>query len=160
MDTSVNETINHWMVKAHAVDGTAEGLWESAKMYFMWCEANPIYKDEMIKQTGAITSSICPRPFNLPALCLHCGVTPGYINDMSRNAKAGMLQLVAQKILQVIYAQNLEYAMVGIFNPVIAAKKLNLGVNDEQARVAATINIEVVKENMPALADSEFEKEI
>ena len=49
--------------------------------------------------------------------------------------------------------------MVGIFNPVIAAKKLNLGVNDEQTKVAASINIEVIKGNdIPGLADSEFEK--
>jgi len=154
-----SDTVNHWMVKAHAGDGSAEQLWESACAYFMWCEANPIYKDEMIKQTGDIVSAVMPRPFNLPALCLHCGVTPGYINDMARNAKAGTLSLVCQRILMVIYSQNLEYAMVGIFNPVISAKKLNLGANDEQGRTAATINIEVIKGGtVPELADSEFEK--
>lgn len=113
----------------------------------------------MIKQTGEIVSAVMPRPFNLPALCLHCGVTPGYINDMARNSKAGTLSLVCQRILMVIYSQNLEYAMVGIFNPVISAKKLNLGANDEQGRTAATINIEVIKGGtVPELADSEFEK--
>jgi hypothetical protein len=154
-----NETINHWMVLSKAPDGTAEGLWESAKMYFMWCEANPIYKEEMIKQTGAIVSMACPRPFNLPALCLHCGVTPGYITDMARNPKAGDIYLVAQRILQVIYSQNLEYAMVGIFNPVISAKKLNLGTNEDSGKTAAVINIEIVKgDSIPELAESEFEK--
>lgn len=152
-------TINHWQVQSQISDGSAEALWEAAKMYFMWCENNPIYKEEMIRQTGELVSSITPRPFNLPALCLHTGTTPGYITDMSRNIKAGDLYLVCQRILMVIYSQNLEYAMVGIFNPVIAAKKLNLGVNDEQTKVAATINIEVIKnDDTPQLADSEFEK--
>jgi hypothetical protein len=155
----MEQTVNHWMVKSVNVGNTAEELWESAKLYFMWCEANPIYKREMIRQTGAMIDTECPRPFNLPALCIHCGVTPGYILDMARNTKAGMYHLVAQKILQVIYSQNLEYAMVGIFNPVVTSKKLNLGAQEEIGKASTTINIEVVKgDNIPELADSEFDK--
>lgn len=155
----MEQTMNHWMVKSTGVGDSAQGLWESAKLYFMWCEANPIYKKEVVRQTGAFVDSEVPRPFNLPALCLHCGVTPGYIMDMARNVKAGDYHLVAQRILQVIYSQNLEYAMVGIFNPVVTAKKLNLGTNEEQGKVATQINIEVVKgDGIPELAESEFEK--
>jgi hypothetical protein len=158
-DKNSDQTINHWMIKAQAGDGSAEQLWESAKRYFMWCEANPIYKQEMVRQTGALAAMECPRPFNLPALCLHCGITPGYVNDMARNTKVGVLSLVCQRILMVIYSQNLEYAMVGIFNPVISAKKLNLGSADEQGKSSATIHIEVIKGGtVPELADSEFEK--
>jgi len=155
----MENTINHWMIKSKAVGDTAETLWESAKEYFMWCEANPIFKKEMIKQTGAIVDMECPRPFNLPALCLHCGVTTGYITDMARNPRAGDFFFVAQRILQVIYSQNLEYAMVGIFNPVISAKKLNLGENDETGKVPAQINVEVITyAGQPSLSETEFEK--
>lgn len=155
----MNSTINHWMITAGASGTTPESLMEDAKKYFMWCEANPIYKDEIVKQTGAQTKIEVPRPFNLPALCLHCGVTPQYINDCARNPQAGNFHLVAQWILQVIYAQNLEYAMVGIFNSVLTAKKLNLGVQEEAGKLAAIVNISVVQsENTPRLAENEIEK--
>jgi hypothetical protein len=159
MANEMNKTINHWVVRSSEIGDTPETLWEAARKYFIWCENNPIYKEEMIRQTGEIVSAICPRPFNLPALCIHCGITPAFINDMARNPKAGNYYFVAQRILQVIYSQNLEYAMVGIFNPVIAAKKLNLGTQDEQGKTPATVNVEVITyAGQPGLADSEFEK--
>jgi len=157
---STNATINHWMVTAKTHGTSAEDLWEDAKDYFMWCESNPIYKDEMIKQTGAVILATCPRPFNLPALCLHCGITVQYIMDMAKNKAGGDYHLVAQKILQVIYAQNLEYAMVGIFNPVVTAKKLNLGTTDEQGKVPSIVNVTVVKPaGTPELASNEYDSE-
>jgi len=147
------------MVTARTSGTKAEDLWNDAKEYFMWCESNPIYKQEMIKQTGAIVNTFFPRPFNLPALCLHCGVAVSYINDLARNKAAGDYHLVAQKILQVIYSQNLEYAMVGIFNANVTMKKLGLG-DDDRSNAAATIQISVVKpEGTPALEDNEFENE-
>jgi hypothetical protein len=160
MEKQEDMNINHWMITARTSGTTAETLWEDAKMYFMWCEANPIYKQEMIKQTGAIVNIYTPRPFNLPALCIHCGVTPSYINDMARNKHAGDYHLVAQKILQVIYSQNLEYAMVGIFNANVTIRKLGLGDESDKGNTSATIQINVVKpEGTPLLADNEFQNE-
>lgn len=155
MDT----TINHWMVKSKASGNRPEDLWDDAIEYFMWCEANPIYKQEVIKQTGAQVTTEYPRPFNLPALCLHCGVTPQYINDIARNSAAGDYYLVAQKILQVIYAQNFEYSMVGIFNANMTIRKLDLGGDVESGKSSSTINIEVIKgDNAPLLSNSEYDK--
>jgi len=45
----MDNTINHWMVKAKSSGSKPEDLWNDAKDYFMWCEANPIYKTEVIK---------------------------------------------------------------------------------------------------------------
>jgi hypothetical protein len=155
----MEQTINHWMITAKTSGTKAEDLWNDAKDYFMWCEANPIYKSEVIKQTGLLIRTEYPRPFNLPALCIHCGVTVGYINDMSKNKAAGDYHLVAQKILQVIYAQNLEYAMVGIFNSQITIRKLGLGEDSDKSNLPAVVNVTVMKSSdTPALADSEYDK--
>lgn len=159
MESKIDKTINHWMIKSKISGDTAESLWDDAKDYFMWCEANPIYKQEMIKQTGAITEIAYPRPFNLAALCLHCGVTVSYITSMAKNKSAGDYHLVAQKILQVIYSQNLEFAMVGIFNSVVTSKKLNLGNEDEGGKVPATINISVIDNGAPPLLENEQQSE-
>src|SRR6187401_3330852 len=152
-------TINHWIVKAKSSGNKPEDLWNDAKEYFMWCEANPIYKTEVIKQTGDKVNTTFPRPFNLPALCLHCGVTPQYITDIARNPQAGDYHLVAQKIMQVIYAQNFEHSMVGIFNANMTIRKLDLGGEGESLKSTATINIEVITDaSVPALSNSEFDK--
>lgn len=153
----LSETINHWMVKAKTSGTQAEDLWNDAKEYFMWCESNPIYKQEMIKQTGQIVNITYPRPFNLPALCLHCGVTVAYINSMAKNSSAGDYNLVALKILQVIYSQNLEYAMVGIFNSNVTVKKLNLGVDENDGKAPAIINISVIENGAPPMLTNEQE---
>lgn len=153
----MDATINHWMVKSQSSGTKPEDLYEDAKKYFMWCEANPIYKEEMIKQTGALVPVTYPRPFNLPALCIHCGITVQYIMDMAKNPNAGEYNKVAQWILEVIYSQNLEYAMVGIFNSNITMKKLNLGSQDEAGKMPAIIKIEVVTGDAPQLEDNEFE---
>jgi hypothetical protein len=153
----MDETINHWMIKSKMSGDDALSLWEDACEYFQWCEANPIFKEEMIKQTGAVVKMQCPRPFNLPALCIHCGVTVGYINSMAKNAAAGEYHLVAQKILQVIYSQNLEFAMVGIFNSNITSKKLGLGSGDEEGKAPAQVNIQVIENGAPALLENEQE---
>jgi DNA-packaging protein gp3 len=155
-----NNTINHWMVVGKSSGTKAEDLYEDAKEYFMWCEANPIYKEEMIKQTGQMIQIEIPRPYNLPALCVHCGVTASYVMEMARNSNMGEYHQVAQWILACIYAQNLEYAMVGIFNPLVTSKKLMLGTTDDAGKTPAQIKIEVVKiEGVPSLATSEFESE-
>jgi len=155
---SSDNTINHWMIKSKVSGESAEALWEDAKDYFMWCEANPIYKTEVIKQTGLQTNVEYPRPFVLAALCIHCGVTVGYIMDMAKNKAAGDYHLVAQKILAVIYSQNLEYAMVGIFNANVTARKLNLGTGDDDGgKAPATVNIQVIENGAPPMLENEQE---
>lgn len=159
MQLETTETVNHWMVRSYGVGTTAEDLWESAKRYFMWCESNPIYKKELIKQTGAMVTTECPRPFNLPALCIHLGVSPSYILDIANRKEAGEYYLVAQRILSIIYAQKYENAVAGIFNPVLVGKDLSLGNGDEGTKVPAVINI-TVDNSGPDLLTNEQEIKI
>jgi hypothetical protein len=152
-------TINHWMIKPKASGTTAQDLHNDAKEYFMWCEKNPIYKQEIIKQTGQSMVVEYPRPFNLPALCIHCGISVGYLNDMAQNPQAQEFYMVAQWIMQVIYAQNLEYGMVGIFSSVLTAKKLNLGVSEETKESGAVIQINrIIPPGEKPLAENEFDE--
>lgn len=149
-----NGTINHWMIKSYGVGDTPKELWESACRYFMWCEKNPIEKQEMIKQTGAIVINYVPRPFNLAALCVHLGVSPQYINDCARNKDSGDYQMVAQRILAVIYAQKYEYAVAGIFNAVLVGKDLGFD-KGEQLKSAAVINISIDKSGPPLITNEQ-----
>lgn len=156
---SQNETINHWMIKPKCSGNTPESLYADAQEYFMWCEKNPIYKQEMIKQTGAVVNVTYPRAFNLPALCIHCGVTMTYIMEIAQNPQAGDFHSVGQWILQCIYSQNLEYAMVGIFSSPVTIKKLNLGAPDQVNNVPAVVHINVIKpKDELQLAETEFDE--
>lgn len=155
----MDETINHWMIKSQASGSTPESLYEDAKQYFMWCEANPIKVPQIVVQTGAQTMVHKTRPYNLPALCVHCGVTVGYINDMSRKPAAQEWYQVAQWILAVIYSQNLEYSMVGVFNANITKAKLGLGNREDEIKAPAVIEMKVVNSaDVPSLAENEIEE--
>lgn len=156
-----DETVNHWMVKGKASGDTAESLYEDAKEYFMWCEAHPIKVPQTVAQTGAQIMVEKTRPFNLPALCVHCGVTVGYINDMSRKPEAKEWYAVAQWILACIYSQNLEYAMVGIFNGNITRAKLGLGKDEDEIKAPATIVMKLVdSSDVPQLGENEIEETV
>lgn len=150
-----DQTINHWMIKAESSGTTPECLWNDACRYFMWCEANPIKYQEVARQTGLPYTVTKPRPFNLSALCLHCGVTIAYMREMAKNRDAGEYHLVVQKILQVIYSQKLEYGLVGVYNAPLVAKDLMLGVSEEGGKLAAVINITVLENGQPKLAKDE-----
>lgn len=146
-------TINHWMIKSKGVGTTAEDLWEAAKEYFMWVEANPITKQEMIKQTGAMVTVELPRVFNIDALCVHLGVSEGYLQDCAMRKETGDFHMVAQRIFHIIRAQKYEYAAVGIFNANMVGKDLGFGDVDNKPRVPAVINITVDESGPPLLTN-------
>lgn len=159
-DKSLNlkETINHWMVKSIGIGKSPEDLWGSACQYFMWCESNPIYKTEMVRQTGALAYIELPRPFNLPALCIHLGVSPSYILDISRRTDAGEYHLVGLRIMQVIWAQKYENAVTGVFNANIVGRDLGLG-EDNSFKAPAIIQISI-DQSSPPLISNESEAKI
>lgn len=154
--TDFSQTVNHWMVKSIGIGKTAEELWNNACLYFGWCELNPIIADEVIKQTGAQTQYRKPRAYNLPALCLHLGCSVGYILDNANNPNAGEYYMVCQRIMQVIYAQKYEYSMAGVFPAALVGKELSLGMETEEVKKPAIINI-TIDNTSPALISNESE---
>lgn len=152
-------TTNHWVIenKYGAIELTAKDLVERAKEYFAWSESNPIMRPESNKSNGTTFVVEIPRAFNIPALCLHCGITVPYLKEISKNQANVEYFLVAQWILQVIYAQKFEMAMAGVFNPVLAAKDLKIGDQDSLAKLPAVIKIYSIEGESPALVNDEYE---
>ncbi len=148
------ETINHWMIKSYGIGETPEDLWKSMCQYFMWCEENPIYKKEMIKQTGALTTYEIPRPYDLITMCcVHLGISPSYILDLSKRNDPEGYGDVARRGLAVIRAQKYEYAATGIFNANLIGKELGFDTGKEKS--AAIINITVDNSGPPLLTDEQ-----
>jgi hypothetical protein len=152
--------MEHWEVLNNGQQMTpndAEELWEVAASYFKWCDDNPVkYKRAALsgKQAGQMFEVTATRPYTLRGLCMQCGITEDYLIDcITANDKASLYYQVAKRIQYVIHTQNLENAMVGIFNPIMTAKVLNL--EKEEAPVS-TVRVEMVG-GLPELANSENE---
>ncbi len=150
---------NHWEVLRFdkIVSSTAEGLWEDAIAYFKWCEDHPIINKITIKtgkDTGKKVTEELTRPYNLKALCIHCGIDEDYIRTVrSTIDKKDMYYIVLSKILYIIYIQNLELATVGVFNPIFTAKMLGM---DKEEAPSGSVKIEFVG-GLPELSNSENE---
>lgn len=154
------KTVNHWVIKPSALGLTAEDLWKKACEHWEWQENHPVYKPEVIRNTGEIKQIPIPRPFTVAALCLHCGITYQYLKDISKNPDGGDFYLVAQRILQVIYTQKLENAIAGVYNAPIVARELRIGEGDATGKLPAVIKIYTVEgSSMPLLTNEQDAKE-
>lgn len=164
--SGLQRTKNHW--EELFVEGiigagqTAEDLWKAAIKYFKWCDDNPIYRSEMLrsgKDAGKILQLPIQRPYNVSALCLRIGISQAYLYDAAQSQEQNDYYFVANQILQICYAQRLEGALVGIYNPIIAGKELGLGDTSTTSKSSPIIKIEV-ETNAPKLLSSETEIEI
>lgn len=158
----MNCTENHYMKHSVGIGQTGEELWAAAVGYFMWCESKPIYKPELIRTgelAGTVTQIPFPRPFSLEALCIHLGVTSQYIRETAKNPNAKDFYFVAQRILQVIYTQVYEHAIVGIYNAPLVKAAHNIGENDSTGKLAAIVNIQVIEQNAPLMLTNEQDAE-
>ena len=150
----------HWQKineKAITISDTPEDLWRRACEYFQWCDENPIATKEAIKSgkmTGSTVVQEYARPYSIKGLCLHCGITEEYIRDIRyANDKESPFYIVISKILYLIHTQLLEYATVGVFNPIFTAKILNV---DKEEVPASSVRVEIVG-GLPELSTSENE---
>jgi hypothetical protein len=109
------------------------------------------------KDAGETLYLDMPRPFNLAALCIHVGISKEYLYDLMKSKVKDDYYFVAERIFAVMYAQKFEGAMVGIFNPIIAAKEIGLA-SGETERGTPIINIGIVNNGAPALLNSEIAK--
>lgn len=153
--------MQHWEIvnnHQYVVNTNAEELWENAVSYFRWCDENPIENLKTImagKETGTAVTVTSTRPYTIKALCLHCGISEAYLKDIAKGKdKFGDYFVAVDRIMNVIYTQNLEQAMVGEFNPILTGKVLNLEVEADD--MPSKITVEVVQ-GLPALAESEEE---
>lgn len=152
----------HWKVVnsgARVLSNTPQQLWESAIEYFKWCDDNPVKAKRTLtsgKTSGEKVELEFVRPYSIKGFCLHCNVSMRYLNDLKdskdRNSEWYM---VVEKIMMIVYTQNLEGAMVDLYNPIITSKLLNL--DSEKENEGTHVKVEIVDSRSSHLANSENE---
>lgn len=152
----------HWMKVAsgsQVINQTPEQLWQNAVDYFRWSDDNPIKAKRTLqsgKEAGQKVGVEFNRPYSIKALCLHIGVSEKWIRDISEtHAKDSPWYITMERILMVIYTQNLEGAVVDLYNPVIISKILNLDTKQEVEN--QTVRVEIVNTGITSLPNSENE---
>ena len=152
--------MEHWEIIDKGqivVSNDAEELWENAASYFRWCDDNPVqfYRSLLSgKEAGKSIKVSGTRPYSIKGLCLHCGILEEYLVDcLNSRDKTSLYYQVVKKIQYVIHTNNLEGAMVGVYNPVFTAKVLNM---EKEEAPSNTVKVEMVV-GLPQLSESENE---
>jgi len=143
---------HHWqIVKAGTTAAnTPQELMEQAFQYFKWCDEHPIKASKRFssgKKAGEKYDEETARPYNLKAFCLHAGITEEYIRDirMTHDQTSDYYHVIS-RIIYIIFTQNYELAVSGIYNPIFTAKVLNVGSDDAPQ---APVRIEIVGGEIP-----------
>ncbi len=131
---------SHWEVVntgGRDICTTPQQLWESAVNYFKWCEDNPMMEKRTVlsgKASGGKVEVEFVRPYTIKAFCLHANVSERWISDLKEiHSQNSEWVMVMEKILYIIYNQNLEGAIVGTYNPIIISKLLNVDKENEKS---------------------------
>ncbi len=136
---------------------TAQQLWENALAYFKWNQDNPIeFKKTVMsgKTAGDKVLIEAPRMLTVKGLCLFCGLLEEYLQDLWQSRdKTSEYYIVATRILYHIHTQNMEFAALDIFNPILVSKLHKIETEEVPT---GSIKIEYVR-NLPALSTSENE---
>lgn len=153
---------SHWQMVdrgSRVIINTPEQMWEAAKDYFKWCDDNPLKAKRTLtsgKTQGDKVEVEFVRPYTIKGFCLHANISEAYLNDIGNSTnKSSEEYLVLERILYVIHTQNVEGAVVDMYNPLMVTKLLNMdkGENDQPQ----TVKIEIVQSESRQLATSENE---
>jgi hypothetical protein len=151
----------HWKIVnsgGQQVSNTPEQLWELAVKYFKWCDENPITAKRTLtsgKTQGEQVNLEFKRPYSIKAFCLHANISERYIVDIKEShEKDSEWYMVVEKILYIIYTDNLEGAVVDLYNPIMVSKILNLdkGTDGDADR---PVKVEIVSAQAPTIPNSE-----
>lgn len=140
---------------------TPEQLWENATNYFRWCDNHPIKTKRTLtsgKTQGSKVEVEHTRPYTIEAMCLHCGISKKYIKDIQDSADDGnAFFMVVEKILSIIYTQNLEGGITDIYNPIMVSKVLNLDKTTNDGNESRAVKVEIVRSESNVLKTSEHD---
>lgn len=152
----------HWKRVANGgivISTTPQQLWDAATEYFLWTDENPIVAKRTLtsgKEAGKHVEQQYKRPYTVKAMCLHCGISERYIQDISQSqAKDSEWYMVVEKIMMIIYTQVLEGALVDLYNPIMASKMLNMDKEGDNPN--AVVKIEIINSTSNELSNSENE---
>lgn len=146
-------------------------LTEEAFSYFDWCDRHPWEKTELVKYKGDAFEAEVPlgRPYSMDGLTYFLGVSGAYF----RAAKANLKNKIESKkatpeeedlleaiylIEQVVRAQNVEGAAVGVFSASLVARIHGIAENINNnntgdAVLRVTVRDQQTAENLDALDD-------
>lgn len=148
-DTNEWKQDEHWKVinaGGIVINNTPQQLWDNAVRYFKWCSENPIKPKKTLtsgKEAGKQVEGEIARPFTIEGMCLHCGISRKYISDIENtHAKDSEYYLVMEKILMIIYTQNLEGGIADIYNPIMVSKVLRMDTPSDNN--TGSIKVEVI----------------
>lgn len=143
-------------MSADIISSTPEQLFDNAMKYFEWSDNNPITTKKKILNGAKAGESVevdHPRPYTIKNLCLFCNISEEYLVDCRNSTdKTSPYYVVATKIMYLVYAQNMEMAMLDIFNPIFTAKVLNM---EKEEAPSSGVRVEIVN-GLPELLDSEI----
>lgn len=110
-------------------------LWEEAKQYFAWCDANPWVRPELVKYQGGADQYDVPlgRPYSMDGLCVYLNVSQSYIRSskaqLREKAEKGRATDIDMGIIEtieaieaVIRANNVEGATLNVYNANFVAR--------------------------------------
>lgn len=152
----------HWHIineGKQKVSNTPEQLWEAAVGYFKWCDENPISEKRTLlsgKTQGAKIEVEHTRPYTIKAFCLHANISEKYIKDLIDCKAGNEWAMVIEKILYIIYNQNLEGGLIDQFNPIMVSKVLNMDKENDKGNDPPP-RVEIVEGQTKQLANSENE---
>ena len=135
----------------------AEQLWVKAEAYFLWCDTTPILSKRTLnagKKGGDKVEVEHIRPYSMKGLCLYCGVNEAWLKDIAvMGDKNSVWYLIVEKIMYVIYNQNVEGAYVDLFNPIMVSKVLGLDKPEDNS--GKVTRVEIVDSVSNKLSNSE-----
>jgi hypothetical protein len=101
----------------------AEKLWESACDYFQWCNDNPILstKSSISLQGSSNEVKEFERPFTRQGLFLFLDCSETWLTNFKKECSDDFLRVI-NAIEKTIDNQQIEHAMVGIFNSNLVAR--------------------------------------
>ena len=152
--------MEHWEIIANGqivVDRNAEELFENMCSYFKFCDDNPITTNRTVTSGKGVGSKVVvelKRPYSVKGMCLHCGISEAYLNDILQSKERNDLYYIAvERAMYIIHTQLMEHALVGEFSAILTSKVLNL---DNQEKDLGAIKVEIVS-GTPELSSNENE---
>jgi len=110
---------------------TPELMWEAAKEYFEWCEANPLIEIDYKGKDADRVEIPKLRAFTLHGLCLYLDCNTQYFKTFKAQLRENDeyksdFNTVITRIEEIIYNQKFTGAAAGFLNPNIIALVITL----------------------------------
>lgn len=139
---------------------TPESLWETACEYFEWCNDNPIESTVKKNSNTGFSDEIktFQRPFTKQGLFLHFGCSETWLTNFKKICSDDFLKVI-DAIEQTIESQQIEHAMVGVFNSNLVARiqgikdSTDVTTNGNNVNTVVNISKENIQEISKALED-------